>query len=108
LREKHGADQHVQDREEGNQNPDSPSKKVTGNKDWEVVEIKDEGDFLDEVGTDKGGYENDDDKNLLEMFHDELLRMFHNVSPLTVTISVPSNGGFILIPCKKIDKFRVR
>jgi hypothetical protein len=79
LREDHGADQDIKDGEEGDQDPDSAAQKVTRDEHGKVIEVKDERDFLDEIGSEKSHDKNEGDKELLKMLHDELLDLFHDL-----------------------------
>jgi len=83
LWKEHGTNQDIEDGEEGDQDPDSAAQKVTRDEDGEIIEVEDEGDFLDEIGPKKGHDKNEGDKELLKMFHDELLDLFHNLSLFT-------------------------
>jgi hypothetical protein len=80
--EKHGADQHVQNRKKGNQNPYPTSKKITCHENRKVIEIEDQRNFLDEVGSNEGNDEDNRDKEFLKMLHDELFHTVHVFSPV--------------------------
>jgi hypothetical protein len=83
LRKEHGTDQDIEDGEEGDPDPDSAAEKVTRDEDGQIIEVEDQGDFLDEISPKEGHDKNEGDKELLKMFHDVLLDLFHDLSLLT-------------------------
>jgi hypothetical protein len=80
LWKEHGTNQDIEDGEEGNQDPDSAAQKVTRDENGEIIEVEDEGDFLDEIGPKKSHDKNEGDKEFFKMFYDVLLDFFHNFS----------------------------
>jgi hypothetical protein len=78
--EKHGTNQDIEDGEDGNQDPDSAAQKVTRDEDGEIIEVEDEGDLFDEIGSKKGYDKDDGYKDFFKMFHDVLLDLFHDLS----------------------------
>ena len=82
LWEEHGTNEYIEDGEDGDQDSNPAAQKVTRDEDREIIEIEDEGDLFDEIGPKKGHDEDDGHKDLLKMFHDVLLDLFHGQSLL--------------------------
>jgi hypothetical protein len=83
LWKEHGTYQDIEDGKEGDEDPDSAAQKVTRDEDGEIIEVEDEGDFLDEIGPQKGYDKNEGNKEFLKMFQDVLLDLFHDLSLFT-------------------------
>jgi len=83
LWEEHGTNQDIEDGKEGDQDPNAAAQKVTRDEDGEIIEVEDKGDFLDKIGPKKGYNKYEGDKELLKMFHDVLLDLFHDLSLFT-------------------------
>ena len=96
VRKDHRTDQDIQDGEEGDEDPYSASQEITPNQYREIVKIEDQGDLLNEVGADEGGYENDAYDNFLKMSHYNLLKTFHSLFP---PLRKPRGRFLTSVPC---------
>jgi hypothetical protein len=96
-------DQHRQNRKDSGKNTCSASKKITRNKNREVIEVEDNGLFFDKIGSGKRSDEYDTDKNLLKMSYKELSKTIHNLSPLQLLCL---KNDYILPPLKRFYYLR--
>jgi hypothetical protein len=46
-----------------------------------IIKVQDNEFFLDEIGADESGNQNNANQNLFEMSHNDLLKLFHYSSP---------------------------
>jgi hypothetical protein len=92
MRKEHGADQDVKNGKERDENAYASSEEKTCYQDWEVIEVEDEGNLFNEVGSNKGHNEDEGDQDFFKMGHHELLDTFHILSP-----------GLLLLQNKQVE-----